>query len=74
MGSPEPTSRVVNPGCRGSAWLPRTAIVALARVAQHHGISQRAMVERLITAADERIVRRLEPDTPEWASYFRVTW
>jgi hypothetical protein len=31
--------------------------LALARLAQHHGIGQRDMLERLITAADERTTR-----------------
>jgi hypothetical protein len=47
--------------------------LALARLARHHGISQRAMLERLIATADERITKGLDPDTPEWEAYFKVT-
>jgi hypothetical protein len=50
-----------------------TTGTALARLARHHSISQRAMLERLITAADERIIKRLDPDTPGWNDYLGVT-
>jgi uncharacterized protein YidB (DUF937 family) len=49
------------------------AAQALRRLAQHHGVSQREMLERLILDADERIVRSLDPDSAAWAEYFRVT-
>jgi hypothetical protein len=47
--------------------------LALTRLAQHHGISQRDMLERLITAADERITRRFDPTSSAWEAYFNVT-
>jgi len=36
-------------------------------------MSQRAMLERLITDADIRIQRRLDPTSPVWAAYFSGT-
>lgn len=58
---------------RINTWVSDASARALARLAKHHGISQRAMLERLIAAADSRITKRLDPDTPEWAAYFSVT-
>jgi hypothetical protein len=31
------------------------------------------MLEQLITAADEAILRSLDIDSPEWEKYFNVT-
>jgi len=46
---------------------------ALARLAQHHGLSRRELLERLVLAADEGIASGLAPDSVEWATYFKVT-
>jgi len=49
------------------------AYCALQRLAEHEGISQRNLIERLLLNADDEIVERLEPDTPQWEQYFGVT-
>jgi hypothetical protein len=58
---------------RLSTWVATGAAQALRRLAQHHGISQREMLERLILDADNRIVKALDPDSAAWAEYFGVT-
>jgi hypothetical protein len=58
---------------RISTWVATGAALALERLARHHGVSQRAMLEQLVTAADERISRRLDPTSPAWAAYFSGT-
>ena len=58
---------------RINTWVATGAALALERLARHHEISQRRMLERLITAAHDRIVRRPDPDTPAWAADFDVT-
>jgi hypothetical protein len=46
------------------------AVLALERLARRDGIPQRAMLERLILAADAAVLASLTPDTPEWGAYF----
>ena len=58
---------------RINTWVSTGAALALARLAHRDGVTHRKMLERLILAADSRIVRRLDPDAPEWMSYFTVT-
>ena len=55
---------------RINIWVSTGAALALARLARHRGVTQREMLERLITTADDRITRRLDPGTPGWAKYF----
>jgi hypothetical protein len=58
---------------RLNVWVATGAAQALKRLAQHHGVSQRETVERLILDADERIVKGLDPDSAAWVEYFVVT-
>lgn len=55
---------------RLNTWVTASASLALDRLARHYAITRRAMLERLILAADDEIVHGLELDSPEWASYF----
>jgi hypothetical protein len=58
---------------RINAWISTGAALALERLARHHGVTQREMLERLILDADDRIVKALDPDSAAWAEYFGVT-
>ncbi len=58
---------------RINTWVDAGVALALDRLAQHHKLSKRAMLERLVLAADEGIVSTLDPDSVEWATYFEVT-
>jgi hypothetical protein len=40
--------------------------------AVHHGVTRRALLERLIVAADDSITANLDPRWREWDAYFRV--
>ena len=55
---------------RISTWVTTGAALALARLARREGVSQRAVLERLIRKADEAVVARLDPNGPEWEAYF----
>ena len=55
---------------RLNTWLDTGPFLALARLARHHKVSQRAMLEKLIVTRDEAIMASLELDTPEWTAYF----
>jgi len=58
---------------RLNMWVTTGTALALARLAQHRGVTRRAMLEQLIIAADRRIVGKLAPDSAEWDAYFAVT-
>ena len=50
--------------------MSRPAALALARLAHRDGMTQRAVLERLIEAADAAVVATLDPDGPEWDGCF----
>lgn len=58
---------------RITAWVTTGAALALARLAQHHGVTRRELLEQMIIAADDEITAQLDPASPEWAEYFDVT-
>ena len=55
---------------RINTWVSTGAALALARLARHHGVTQRQMLEMLIEEADARIRKSLDPTGPEWDEYF----
>ena len=58
---------------RINTWVTTGASLALARLAQRYGVTQRVMLERLIRAADDTVTSQLDPASPAWAAYFSVT-
>jgi hypothetical protein len=58
---------------RINTWVSSKTDFALNRLARHHGLTRRAMLERLIVEMDAAIVSTLDLDTPEWDIYFGVT-
>jgi hypothetical protein len=68
-------------GCEGNGerrlnvWVESGTALALARLARREGLTQRAMLERLVRAAEEQVLAGLDLGTPAWAEYFdtRVT-
>ncbi|MFZ4859112.1 MAG: hypothetical protein ACOYL3_22265 [Desulfuromonadaceae bacterium] len=50
-----------------------SAHLALDRLAQRYRVTRREMLERLITDADDVILKTLQIDTPEWDIYLTVT-
>ena len=58
---------------RLNMWVTTGTALALTRLARHRGVTQRAMLERLILEADRKIVGKLAPGTAEWDTYFAVT-
>jgi len=57
---------------RLGVWVESGVALALARLARHEGGTQRAVLERLIRQADERVLSGIELDTPQWDAYFGV--
>jgi hypothetical protein len=58
---------------RINTWVTCATDLALDRLARHHGITRRTMLERLLVEADDAILGTLELDTPEWDAYFGIT-
>lgn len=57
---------------RLNTWLSTGASLALGRLAKRYGVTQRELLERFITAEDDRILATLQADTPEWDAYFKA--
>ncbi len=55
---------------RLNMWVTTEADLALARLARRYSVTKREILERLIVRADTAIVRRLDPDSPDWEAYF----
>ena len=58
---------------RINAWVSTAAFLALGRLAQRYGVTQREMIERLVLNSDQEIVDALDPDSAAWDAYFEVT-
>jgi hypothetical protein len=56
---------------RLNTWITTEASLALGRLAKRYGVTQRQILERFITAEDDRILATLEPGSPEWDAYFK---
>ncbi len=54
---------------RVSAYVSTKAALALHRLADIHGITKREILERLLLAEDERVLRELDLDSPERKKY-----
>lgn len=44
----------------------------LDRIARRYGITKRKVIENLLDKENNRIVKKLETDTPEWNEYFNI--
>ncbi|WP_236720999.1 hypothetical protein [Paraburkholderia phytofirmans] len=56
-----------------NVWIDTRASLALARLARRYAVTQRALIERLVIAEDERTLAEIEPDSVQWHAYFAVT-
>lgn len=55
---------------RINTWVSSATYWALRRLSKRHGVSQRAILERLICSEDDAVLATLIIDTPEWSAYF----
>lgn len=58
---------------RLNVWIDTGADLALERLARRYCVTKRQMIERLVAAEDDYIIKGIEPDSPDWAAYFGVT-
>lgn len=56
---------------RVSMWLGTSAALALARLANRYGVTQRVFVETTLVVEDERFLSTMAIDTPDWDGYFK---
>jgi hypothetical protein len=57
---------------RVSVWLSTGCALALGRLARRYGVTQQALLERMLLAEDERILATIASDSAEWSEYFGV--
>lgn len=58
---------------RINTWVSTACGLGLERLAKRYGVTQREMLERLVTTADKDIISSLDIDSDEWRAYFGVT-
>jgi hypothetical protein len=58
---------------RINTWVTTGTYLALGRLARRYGVTNREMLEKRVGEADQAIVSTLDPDLPEWSTYFTVT-
>jgi hypothetical protein len=57
---------------RVNVWLSTGSTLALKRIAHRYGVTQQALIEKLLLAEDERILEELSVDSAEWNKYFGI--
>ena len=55
---------------RISAYVSTRAALALDRLAKSYGVTKRQMLERLVIDQEDRLLKNIKSDTPEWDKYF----
>lgn len=55
---------------RVSMYVSTRAALALDRLARHHGVTKRQMMEQLLIAEDDKILAKLDLGTDAWNEYF----
>jgi len=55
---------------RVNTWVSTATCLALRRLANRYGVTQREVLERLVRAEDDGVLASLDIDIPEWAEYF----
>lgn len=58
---------------RLNTWISTSAAMALARLAAHQGVSQRAFLEQMLVSSDELILKRLASDDEQWGAYMNLS-
>lgn len=55
---------------RINVWLSTGSVLELKRIARRCGVTQQALIERLLHEGDERILGGISVDSAEWKEYF----
>jgi hypothetical protein len=57
---------------RLNLWISTHVDLALERLARHYSVTKRELIERLVTAEEERILSVIILDSPEWNNYRQI--
>lgn len=57
---------------RINVWLSTGPALAMKRISRRYGITQQALIERLLFAEDERILEGISVDSAEWNKSFGI--
>jgi hypothetical protein len=57
---------------RISAWVSTGAALALVRLARRYGVTQQALIEKMLLDEDERVLAVIPSESDEWEQYFGV--
>jgi hypothetical protein len=57
---------------RVNVWLSTGSALALKRISRRYGITQQALLERVLLAEDERILQKISVESAEWNKYFGI--
>jgi hypothetical protein len=55
---------------RVNTWVSTRAALALERLAKSYGVTKRELLERLLVGEEDRMLKTMRSDTPEWDKYF----
>ncbi len=55
---------------RVNTWVSTRAALALERLARSYGVTKRQMLERLVIDQEDKFLKNIKSDTPEWDKYF----
>jgi hypothetical protein len=55
---------------RISAYVSTRAALALDRLAKSYGVTKREMLERLVVGAEDKLLKGMRSESPEWEKYF----
>jgi hypothetical protein len=58
---------------RVDVWLSTESALALKRIARRYGVTQQVLIEKLLLAEDERILKGISVDSVEWNKYFGIS-
>ena len=50
-------------------WVNTRAALALDRLSKRYGVTKRELIERLVIAEEETVLKKLNIDSPEWEAY-----
>ena len=55
---------------RINTWVSTRAALALDRLASSYGVTKREMLERLVVDAEDKLIKGMKSESPEWDKYF----
>jgi hypothetical protein len=54
---------------RVNTWVNTQTALGLERLARHHGVTKKEIIERLVSEAEDKVLERMKKPSPEWYIY-----